>query len=261
MRRHIAFLAEIGFAEMPAGDVAAAIVGAGYDSIEWTMSHIDDFVEPACAIACQQDLVTDPVGGLERTRSAIDVAARRGVPTVNVLTGPNLWEDGAEARYDETAWADSLRALDAACAYAEPMGVSVALEPCWGTLAHDAATMRRVLAEVPCMVNFDPSHFVMEGDDIPGLVREVGDRIVHVHLKDAFGAPGMEGEDFLFCLLGEGKVPWPEFFAALDDVGYAGPLSVEFEAYRYLDQVLGNDPVAAARLAMDQVRALVPEVA
>ena len=71
----------------------------------------------------------------------------------------------------------------------------------------------------------------------------------------------MEGDDFLFCLLGEGKVPWPAFFEALDDVGYAGPLSVEFEAYRYLDQVLGNDPVAAARLAMEQVRALVPDVA
>jgi len=258
VKRPVAFLAEIGFAEMPAGEVAAAITGAGYDSVEWTMAHLDTFVEPACAIACQQDLVTDPVGGLERTRRAIAVAAERGVPTVNVLTGPNLWEDGAKARYDEKAWADSLRALENACAYAEPLGVDVALEPCWGSLARDAVTFARVLEEVPCKVNLDPSHFVMAADDIPAVVRQWGDRIVHVHLKDAFGRPGIEGADFLFCLLGEGLVPWPEFFAALDDVGYMGPLSVEFEAYSYLDQVLGGDPIRAAALAMEQVQALVP---
>jgi sugar phosphate isomerase/epimerase len=258
VKRPIAFLAEIGFAEMPAAEVAAAITGAGYDSVEWTMAHLDSFVDPACAIACQQDLVTDPVGGLERTKHAISVAAERGVPTVNVLTGPNLWEDGAEPRYDEKAWADSLRALEAACAHAEPLGVNVALEPCWGTLAYDAETLARALAEVPCKINLDPSHFVMEADDIPAVVRHWGDRIVHVHLKDAFGKPGIEGEDFLFCLLGEGKVPWPEFFTALDDIGYDGPLSVEFEAYRYLEQVLGGDPAQAASLAMEQVRALVP---
>jgi sugar phosphate isomerase/epimerase len=243
---------------LPASDVATAITGAGYDSVEWTMAHLDTFVDPACAIACQQDLVTDPVGGLDRTKRAIAVAAERDVPTVNVLTGPNLWEEGADARRDEKAWADSLRALEAACAYAEPLGVDVALEPCWGSLAHDAETFARALEEVPCKVNLDPSHFVMEGDDIPAVVRQWGDRIVHVHLKDAFGRPGLEGDDFLFCLLGEGMVPWPEFFAALDDVEYTGPLSVEFEAYRYLDQVLDGDPARAATLAMEQVRALVP---
>jgi sugar phosphate isomerase/epimerase len=246
---------------LPASDVATAITGAGYDSVEWTMAHLDTFVDPACAIACQQDLVTDPVGGLERTKRAIAVAAERDVPTVNVLTGPNLWEEGADARRDEKAWADSLRALEAACAYAEPLGVDVALEPCWGSLAHDAETFARALEEVPCKVNLDPSHFVMEGDDIPAVVRQWGDRIVHVHLKDAFGRPGLEGDDFLFCLLGEGMVPWPEFFAALDDVEYTGPLSVEFEAYRYLDQVLDGDPARAAALAMEQVRALVPGMA
>ena len=261
MNRPLAFLAEIGFTEMAATEVAAIIVGAGFDSVEWTMAHLDTFVDPACAIACQQDLVTDPVGGLERTKRAIQVAAYRGVPTVNVLTGPNLWEDGADARYDEKAWADSLRALDAACAFAEPLGVDVALEPCWGTLAHNAETLARALEAVPCKVNLDPSHFVMERDDIPSVVRQWGNRIVHVHLKDAFGTPGIEGQDFLFCLLGEGAVPWPEFFVALDEVGYNGPLSVEFEAYRYLDQILGGDPAKAAHLAMEQVRALVSGVA
>ena len=75
-------------------------------------------------------------------------------------------------------------------------------------------------------------------------------------MKDAFGRTGVEGQDFLFCMLGEGRVPWPETLAALNACGYGGALSVEFEAYRYYEQVLGNDPVAAARLSYEQVTAL-----
>ncbi len=261
MKRPISFLANVGFETLPAVEVAAALTGLGYDTIEWPMEHVETLTEPACAIACQQDLVTHPGAALRQTMRAIEVAAGRGIATVNVLTGPNLWEEGAVPRHDEEAWRVSLHALQRACAYAEPLGVQVSLEPCWGTLACDAATARRALEAVPCTVTFDPSHFVMTGDDIPSLVREWGERIAHVHLKDAFGLPGFEGEDFHFCLLGEGKVPWPEFFAALDEVGYGGPLSVEFEAYRYLEQVLGGDPVEAARLGLHQARALIGEAA
>ena len=153
----------------------------------------------------------------------------------------------------------ALRALELACTRGAELGVRIGFEPCWGTLAHDAATAQRVLDSVPVSVTFDPSHFVMTVDDIPELVRRWGDRIVHVHLKDAFGRPGMDGVDFLFCMLGEGRVPWPELIAALDEVGYEGPLSVEFEAYRYYEQVLGEDPEAAAVLARGQIAALLEE--
>ena len=60
----------------------------------------------------------------------------------------------------------------------------------------------------------------------------------------------------LVATLGEGVVPWPETLLALDEVGYDGALSVEFEAYRYYEQVLSSDPVEAAVLAREQVAAL-----
>ena len=117
-----------------------------------------------------------------------------------------------------------------------------------------------MLDSVPVSVTFDPSHFVMTGDDIPELVRRWGDRIVHVHLKDAFGRPGIGRRRLpLLHARARGSVPWPEFIAALDEVGYEGPLSVEFEAYRYYEQVLGEDPEAAAVLARGQVAALLEE--
>jgi sugar phosphate isomerase/epimerase len=254
--RPLGFIAALDFASWSAADVAAALTGLGYDGVEWTMDHLDVLAPPALALACQQDLVTRGEQAVADTFQALECAHDAQVPVVNLLTGPNLWEAGAVRRDDEAAWATALSALERIVERAGALGVAVALEPCWGTLAHDAATARRALDAVPVGVVMDPSHLAVAGDDIPALVREWGPRIAHVHLKDAFGRPGMEGEDFHFCLLGEGTVPWPETFAALDEIGYAGALSIEFESYRYYEQVLGSDPVAAARLALEQARAL-----
>ena len=259
--RAIGFIAALDFETWEAQDVADALTGLGYDGVEWTMAHAATLVDPSLALACQQDLVTGGEAAVVTTLEAIRLAADRGIGVVNVLTGPNLWEPGAVARDDDEAWTIALRALERICAAADALGVTAALEPCWGTLAHDAATADRVLDALPLSIVMDPSHFVMTGDDIPALVAAWADRIAHVHLKDAFGAPGIEGEDFHFCLLGEGHVPWPAFLRALAAIGYDGALSVEFEAYGYYAQVLRSDPVAAARLALEQVHALTARVA
>lgn len=253
--RPIGFIAALGYEQMPAPAVVESLLDAGYDGVEWTMAHADELRAPALALACQQDLVSGGDAALATTLSAVEKAADAEIEIVNVVAGPNLWEGGV-ARDDEEAWSVALRSLEAACDHGERHGVAIGFEPCWGTLAHDAATADRVLASVPVSVTFDPSHFVMSGDDIPALARRWGERIVHVHLKDAFGRPGMDGEDFIFCLLGEGRVPWPELFDALDEVGFAGAMSVEFEADRYYEQILGRDPARAAALAREQAGAL-----
>jgi sugar phosphate isomerase/epimerase len=254
--REISFIAALDFETRPAAEVRESLLGAGYDSVEWTMAHLDEMLAPASALACQQDLASGGESAVAITVEAVRKAAEAGVGTVNVLTGPNLWEEGARREYDETAWTRALNGLDLICTEGEARDVTIGLEPCWGNLAHSAETAQRVLDAVPVSVTFDPSHFVMTGDPIPELIRRWGERITHFHLKDAFGREGIDGEDFIFCLLGEGNVPWPETFAALDEIGYDGPMSVEFEAYRYYEQVLGSDPEAAAVLAMQQVNAL-----
>jgi sugar phosphate isomerase/epimerase len=258
--RPISFIATPGYDEWQSAQVVESLLAAGYDGVEWTAAHAGSLLMPATAVACHQDLVTGGEAAVEFTLRTIDAAAEAGVPVVNVLTGPNLWEGASPvAPDDEAAWSRALDGLERICERGESAGVRIGFEPCWGTLAHDAATARRVLDAVPVSVCFDPSHFVMTGDAIPQLIEEWGDRIVHFHLKDAFGRPGIDGEDFLFCLLGEGRVPWPEVFDALDRVGYDGALSVEFEAHRYYEQVLASDPEAAARLCRSQVAALLGE--
>jgi sugar phosphate isomerase/epimerase len=66
----------------------------------------------------------------------------------------------------------------------------------------------------------------------------------------------MMDEDFTFPLLGSGVVDWQAFAEALDDVGFDGFMSVEFEAFRYYKQVLKDDPAKAAALSMEQIKGL-----
>ena len=93
----------------------------------------------------------------------------------------------------------------------------------------------------------------------PGF-RQWGRRIRHCHLKDAIGLPGRDGDTFVFPLLGEGLVPWKDFFTTMHQIGYRGAYSVEFESFNYARRILGNDMLAAARLSWDSVQRLLADV-
>jgi len=90
--------------------------------------------------------------------------------------------------------------------------------------------------------NFDPSHLIWQGVDPVEFLRAFPDRIYHVHIKDAttrlngksgilsshlnFGDP-RRGWDFRSP--GRGSVNFEEIIRTLNDIGYKGPLSVEWE--------------------------------
>lgn len=89
-------------------------------------------------------------------------------------------------------------------------------------------------------LNFDPSHLVWQFIDCARAVREFGPHIVHVHAKDEridtdrlydVGVLGLGWHKPK--LPGLGDVKWPEFFAALTDAGYDGPVCVEVEDRAY----------------------------
>jgi L-ribulose-5-phosphate 3-epimerase len=121
-------------------------------------------------------------------------------------------------------------------------------------------------------VNFDPANMVMvTGDDPVEGVKLLKDYIVHTHVKDGvrykpvdprdvYGALGYgggvdheliakmvtEGEYFRELPLGEGKVDFPSYFAALQDIGYQGYLTIERE--------VGTNPVYDIREAITFLR-------
>lgn len=93
--------------------------------------------------------------------------------------------------------------------------------------------------------NFDPSHLIWQMVDPVKFIRKFPDRIFHVHMKDA--ALQLDGENGIlgshlpfgsykrgweFRSLGRGHVNFEEIIRALNDINYAGPLSVEWEDAR-----------------------------
>ena len=111
--------------------------------------------------------------------------------------------------------------------------------------------------------NYDPSHLGYQGVDYVDFIRRFADRIFHVHIKDVwwseqpkpcgvFGGHTGFGDHRRFWDFrspGRGSVDFEEIIRALNDIGYDGPLSVEWEDS-------GMDREHGAAEAADFVRAL-----
>jgi sugar phosphate isomerase/epimerase len=140
--------------------------------------------------------------------------------------------------------------------YAEDRGVRIAIENCpmfftkdeWPggkNLAHSPAVWQRMFDEIPGQnfgLNFDPSHLVWQHIDYIKPLREFGDRIFHVHAKDArvdkdrldrVGILATPLEYHSPKLPGLGDVDWARFLSVLGDTGYDGPVCIEVEDRAY----------------------------
>lgn len=125
--------------------------------------------------------------------------------------------------------------------------VNFALEVHPTEIAFDIASAARAIEAVKGHqrfgFNYDPSHLGYQGVDYVKFIRQFADRIYHVHMKDVWwghgdGTVGVFGghTDFTdprrywdFRSLGHGDINFEEIIVALNDIGYAGPLSVEWE--------------------------------
>ena len=107
-------------------------------------------------------------------------------------------------------------------------------------------------------VNLDPANLVMvTGDDPVGAVHNLKKYIVHTHAKDGkqifyrdpeivYGIKKdviVTDDSFLEVPLGEGSVNWPNYLAALEEIGYNGFLTIERE--------VGDKPEVDIRAAVD----------
>ena len=283
----LAFLASLGYAQMAPQQVVASLARLGYDAVEWTMRHFNPRTHSLSElkrlvavtreggleiseVVVQQDLVClDGEAREDRIAlclESIQAAAACGISTLNFFTGPALWDPnapqvGQDIRLGD-AWAQIWEAFDRIVPAAEENRVRIAVEGVWGMVCHDYYSTLKLIEHYDSAylgVNLDPSHDILVGNlDSGWIAKEWGvERIHHVHLKDAVGVP-RPGE-FLFPMLGEGQVPWKDFFASLEALGYQGCCSVEFESFAYYSRVLKGDAEEAARLSIEQVRQLLTD--
>ena len=138
----------------------------------------------------------------------------------------------------------------------EKENVNFALEVHPTEIAFDIASAIRALEAVKNHprfgFNYDPSHLGYQGVCYMKFIREFGGRIFHAHMKDVWwghgdGSVGVFGghTDFTdarrfwdFRSLGHGDIKFEDIIVALNDVGYRGPLSVEWEDGR-MDRIHG----------------------
>ena len=163
----------------------------------------------------------------------------------------------------DPVYANMVRGVREAADYAHKLGCKFAIE----TGPELADVLLRFINDVASegvAINLDPANLRgVSCEDPAYAVRTLGKYIVHTHAKDSVNTHvgsaakfyGMRNPDgsyreisaraagFKEVPLGQGMVNWPEYIAALREVGFDGFLTIEREC--------GDDPVADITMAID----------
>lgn len=205
-------------------------------------------------------------------RAFFEAKPRRGAgddfpAVVNGFTGSSIWHSlyafpPTSAAYWDAGFADFAKRFGPILEAFEKANVNFALEVHPTEIAFDIASARRALDAVKGHrrfgFNYDPSHLGYQGVDYVKFISTFRDRIYHVHVKDAWwghgdGTVGVFGGHVAFGdsrrawdfrSPGRGDIRFEEVMVALNDIGYRGPLSVEWEDIR-MDRVHGGTEAAA----------------
>lgn len=209
--------------------------------------RLDNFA-PA-ALAGQPEKIRE--WAIAEMKDTARAAQKFGVSVVNGFTGSPIWarwysypqtsdkmiNDGFQLIHD--LWTPIFDVFD-------ECGIKFALEVHPTEIAFDYYTTERLLKLFnyrPTLgINYDPSHLVWQGVDEVGFARDFADRIYHVHMKDvkmfkndragilgSFLPFGDTRRAWNFVSVGHGDVDFDGIIRELNQVGYEGPLSVEWE--------------------------------
>ncbi len=155
-------------------------------------------------------------------RHVVDVAEVVGAP---VIAGPayasvgRTWRMSDEER--RTRYAELRDGLTPVAEHAAAAGIRIGVEPLNRSETSLVYTVDQALDALDGMsdtvgIALDIYHMNIEETDIAAAVRRAGPRLAHVQVcANDRGAPGTD------------HLAWQGFLAALDEVGYRGPLVIE----------------------------------
>jgi len=201
----------------------------------------------------------DPEGVRKRAAKTLiktaQAAKKLGVKVVNGFTGSSIWHllysfPPASPAMIEAGYADFAKRFIPILDEFKKLGIKFALEVHPTEIAFDIASAQRAIDAVnghrSFGFNYDPSHLGYQGVDYVKFIRVFAKRIFHAHMKDVWwghgdGTVGVFGGHTEFAdprrywdfrSIGHGDINFEEIIVALNDVGYQGPLSIEWEDSR-----------------------------
>jgi len=188
----------------------------------------------------------------EEMELTAEAAAKFGVPVVNGFTGSSIWPyvysfPPVGPTTIEDGFKDFARRWIPILEVFQKFGIRFGLEVHPTEIAFDVSSAQRALDAVeghPAFgFNFDPSHFGYQGVDYIAFLRCFRDRIFHTHMKDVYWSDrptragvfgghmdfGHPDRFWDFRSLGRGRIDFEAIIRVLNEIGYSGPLSVEWE--------------------------------
>ena len=187
----------------------------------------------------------------------MEAAPKLGVDVVTSFVGRNPTQSV------DDQWPRFLEVWKPLIQKAEDENVKVAIENCpmyfsndeWPSgknLAISPAIWRRMFSDIDSDhfgLNYDPSHLLWMQMDYVKPIKEFISKFFHVHAKDAIVDRDALNEVGILAtpleyhtpkLPGLGDIDWGQFFSALGQVGYTGPVCVEVEDRPYEKTLAGR---------------------
>ena len=168
----------------------------------------------------------------------VDLAGTDGVPVLNTTLGsnPNEWNSQQNL---------ILERVGALVDYCTSREVVLAIEPHVGDGLNSPERSLWLLEEINSAylkLNFDISHFEVQGMSAAQVVQLLAPHSAHTHVKDQRGLV----PDYEFLIPGEGPFDFVEYLKLMQKAGYDGYITAEVSM-----QVQGRpdyDPLGAAEL-------------
>jgi sugar phosphate isomerase/epimerase len=208
----------------------------------------------------------------DEMKTTARAAAAFGVDTVVGFTGSAIWHYVAmfppvDDKVIQEGYADFAERWNPIIDVFDEVGVRFAHEVHPSEIAYDywstVATLEAIGHRPGFGLNFDPSHMVWQELDYVGFLWDFRDLIYHVDCKDTKirmnngrngrlsshlpWADPRRGWDFIST--GHGDTRWEDIFRMLNHIGYAGPISIEWED-------AGMDRLDGAPEALDFIRSM-----
>lgn len=127
--------------------------------------------------------------------------------------------------------------------YGAARGVAIAMEPHFSTSISTPERMLELIEAIGSpylQINFDISHFNIQGYSIADSVRLMAPATIHTHVKDERG----QVPDFDFLIPGEGEFDYVTYLQEMAQAGYTGHITAEISIM--VQRRADYDPLAAA---------------